>query len=205
MYIVALTGGIGSGKSETAGQFAKLGVPIVDVDVIAHELTAAGNPFLKKIEHMFGAMVFNEDKSLNRAKLRAHVFANPDARIKLEQLIHPAIYDQAMQQLLLNEQALKPAYQLLVIPLLFESNRYQNVIHKTIVVDCDEQLQIQRAMSRSKLTEDEVRKMMTAQTTRAIRLKLADEIIENNGSREDLINKVNKLHKKLIKTCIVSK
>jgi dephospho-CoA kinase len=205
MYIVALTGGIGSGKSEAAIQFAKLGVPIVDLDVIAHELTAAGNPFLRKIEHVFGELVFNEDNSLNRAKLRAQVLANPAERIKLEQLIHPTIYDQAIKQILLNEETQKPAYQLLVIPLLFESKRYHSIINKIIVVDCNEQLQIQRAMNRSQLNEDEVRGIMAAQASRTTRLKLADEVIDNSGSREDLITKVNKLHKKLIKTCIVSK
>jgi dephospho-CoA kinase len=205
MYIVALTGGIGSGKSEAAKQFAKLGAPIVDVDVIAHQLTARENPFLKKIEHLFGRQFFNEDNSLNRAKLRAHVLQNPEQRIKLEQLIHPAIYEQALQQININEKTLNPAYQLLVIPLLFESNRYHNIVNKIVVVDCEEHQQIQRAMSRSKLSEDEVRSIMAVQSARASRLELANEVLENKGSRENLINKVNELHKKLIKTCIVSK
>lgn len=205
MYIVALTGGIGSGKSEAAKQFANLGVPVVDVDQIAHQLTATGSPLLKNIEQTFGQQVFNADNSLNRAKLRAHILKNPEQRIKLEQLIHPAIHDQALQQLELNEQMLKPAYHLLVIPLLFENNRYQHLVNKAIVVDCDEQLQVQRAMTRSQLTEKEVLAMMAAQTTRANRLRLADEVIENNGSLENLIAQVNELHKKLIKTCIVSK
>lgn len=205
MYIVALTGGIGSGKSEAAKQFAKLGVPIVDVDQIAHQLTAAGMPFLHHIEQMFGQQVFNADNSLNRAKLRALILENPEQRIKLEQLIHPAIHQQALQQLKLNQQMLRPTYQLLVIPLLFESNRYQDIINTAVVVDCDEQLQIQRAMTRSQLTEKEVLAIMAAQIARAKRLALADEVIENNGSLENLIAQVNELHKKLIKTCIVSK
>jgi len=91
------------------------------------------------------------------------------------------------------------------VPLLFESNRYRNAINKIVVVDCEESLQIKRAMARSKLTEDEVRAIMAAQTTRAIRLKNADEIIENNGSLEELVENVKKIHKKLIRTCIVSK
>ena len=91
MYIVALTGGIGSGKSEAARQFAQLGVPVVDSDVIAHELTAPGSPVLSEIEHMFGSGVLHEDGSLNRARLRAHVLNNPAERIKLEHLLHPTI------------------------------------------------------------------------------------------------------------------
>lgn len=205
MYIVALTGGIGSGKSEAAKQFAKLGVPIVDVDVISHQLTANGNPLLMHIQQAFGKQVFNEDLSLNRAKLRAHVLANPTERIKLEQLIHPAIHHEALVQLNANQKKLQPDYQILVIPLLFENNRYQDIVNKVLVIDCDESLQIQRAMARSQLTEQEVLAIMAAQSTRATRLKLADEVIKNNDSREELINNVNKLHKKLIKTCIVSK
>ena len=205
MYIVALTGGIGSGKSEAARQFAQLGVPVVDTDVIAHELTATGSPILSEIEHMFGAGVLNDDGSLNRAKLRALVLSNPADRVRLEGLLHPAIYERAIALLKDNESKLRPQYQILVIPLLFENNRYHNVIDRILVIDCDENTQISRAMTRSKLTEEEVKAMMAAQTSRKVRLNGADEIIENNHSLADLIDKINKLHNKLIKTCIVSK
>lgn len=205
MYIVALTGGIGSGKSEAAKQFAQLGVPVVDTDVIAHTLTATGSTMLSEISKIFGTGILNEDGSLNRASLRAHVLNNPAERIKLEKLLHPAIYEHAIKQLTDNDNRLSPQYQILVVPLLFENNRYQNAINKTLVIDCEESLQIKRAMARSKLTENEVTAIMAAQTTRAVRLKNADEIIENNGSLEELIKNVKKIHKKLIKTCIVSK
>jgi len=205
MYIVALTGGIGSGKSEAARQFAQLGVPVVDTDVIAHELTATGSPILSKIKHMFGAGVFNNDDSLNRSRLRAHVLSNPDERVRLEQLLHPAIHDRAMEQLKGNDRTLRPQYQVLVIPLLFESNRYRNVINTILVIDCDENMQISRAMTRSKLTKEEVKAIIAVQTSRKVRLNGADEVIENNGSLAELNEKVNKLHNKLIKTCLVSK
>lgn len=205
MYVVALTGGIGSGKSEAAKQFAALGVPVVDVDVISHALTDPGNPFLSELESIFGDAVFNADRSLNRAKLRTLVLADPQQRIKLEQLMHPAIYNEALRQLKENEEARQPAYQILVIPLLFENHRYQSVVNQALVVDCDEQLQIQRAMTRSQLSESEVRAIMAAQVSRAERLQLADEIIKNDGSLGQLNDQVNKLHKKFIKTCIVSK
>jgi dephospho-CoA kinase len=205
MYIVALTGGIGSGKSEASRLFTQLGVPVVDTDVIAHELTAKGSPILSEIEHMFGAEVLNEDGSLNRAKLRALVLSNPADRVRLEGLLHPAIYERAIALLKDNDSKLRPQYQILVIPLLFENNRYHNVIDKILVIDCDENTQISRAMTRSKLTEEEVKAMMAAQTSRKVRLNGADEIIENNHSLADLIDKINKLHNKLIKTCIVSK
>jgi len=205
MYIVALTGGIGSGKSEAARQFAKLGVPVVDTDVIAHELTAAGSPILPKLAQMFGAGVLNDDGSLNRPTLRAHVLSNPAERTRLEQLLHPAIYDRAMEQLKDNDSKLRSQYQVLVIPLLFENNRYNNAINTILVIDCDEKMQISRAMSRSLLSEQEVKAIMAAQTSRTVRLNGADEIMENNGSIAELNEKVNKFHNKLIKTCLVSK
>ena len=203
--IVALTGGIGSGKSEAARQFEALGVPIVDADVIAHALTATGQPILKEIARIFGADFLNADDTLNRAKLREHVFNNPTERLKLEALTHPAIHEQALKQLAENEKRLHPTYQILVMPLLFESNRYDGVADKILVIDCDESLQIKRAMARSSISESDVKEMMNAQVTRNVRLKSADEIIVNVGTLAELQEKVIQLHKKLIKTCIVSK
>ena len=205
MYVVALTGGIGSGKSEASRHFARLGIPVVDTDVIAHELTSIGSPLLEEIQHTFGTHFFNTDGTLNRAKLRQHVFNDANEKAKLEQLLHPAIYQQALQTLKNNEQNQHPSYQLLVVPLLFESTRYQSIANTTLVIDCDESLQIERAMSRSQLTADEVKKLMQAQTSRENRRNLADAIIDNSGSVHELTEKINEFHKKLIKTCIVSK
>jgi len=203
--IVALTGGIGSGKSEAARQFAALGVPIVDADVISHALTAAGQPLLTEISRIFGTDFINTNGTLNRAKLREYVFNNIAERLKLESLIHPAIHKHALEQLAENENLLHPAYQILVIPLLFENNRYNGVADKTLVVDCDESLQIKRAMARSNMSESDVKDMMNAQVTRNVRLKFADEIIVNDGTLAELQEKVALIHKKFIKTCIVSK
>ena len=203
--ILALTGGIGSGKSEAARQFEALGVPIVDADVISHALTATGQPILKEIARIFGADFLNADESLNRAKLREHIFNKPSDRLKLEALMHPAIHDQALKQLAENEKRLHPAYQILVMPLLFESNRYDGVADKILVIDCDESLQIKRAMARSNISESDVKEMMNAQVSRSVRLKSADEIIVNDGTLAELQEKVIRINKKLIKTCIVSK
>lgn len=205
MYIIALTGGIGSGKSEAAKQFVALGVPVVDTDVIAHALTATGEPTLLEIGRIFGSTFLNADGSLNRKKLSAHIFSDKAERLKLEALLHPIIHDEALKQLTDNEHQHHPAYQILVVPLLFENNRYQSDVNKTLVVDCDESLQVRRTIARSKLTESEVAAIIDAQTSRATRLKLADEVIMNNGSVAELAEKINKFHKKLIKTCIVSK
>jgi dephospho-CoA kinase len=205
MYVVALTGGIGSGKSEASKLFANLGIPVVDTDVIAHELNGLDSPVLKEIHRIFGADFLNADGTLNRAKLRTHIFSNADEKLKLEQLMHPAIYQKALQMLQENEQKLHPTYQLLVVPLLFESTRYQSISNTTLVIDCDESLQINRAMARSQLSADEVKKLMLAQTSRENRRNLADTIIDNNGTVSELAEKINEFHKKLIKTCIVSK
>ncbi|HOY70349.1 MAG TPA: dephospho-CoA kinase [Methylotenera sp.] len=208
MTIIALTGGIGSGKSEVSRQFAKLGVPIVDTDEIAHELTATGSPVLAQINQLFNADFLAKDGSLDRAKLRAHVFNSPSERQKLEALLHPLIRANALKKLAENEHQFHPSYQILVIPLLFESNQYAGLVHKTLLVDCAEDLQIQRAMARSQLDEAQVKAIMAAQVSRATRLKLADEVIENNGSLAELIENVAKMHKKLTKmavqTCIIN-
>lgn len=203
--IVALTGGIGSGKSEAARQFKALGIPIVDADVIAHELTAPNEPVFDAIKRTFGDAFINRDGTLNRAKLRKCVFESPAERIKLEALIHPAIHERALKQLAENERLLQPDYQILVIPILFENNRYDGVANKILVIDCDEILQIQRTMARSQISEFEVKEVMRAQVPRSLRLKLADEVITNNGSLSELQENVTEFHKNLIKTCIVSK
>jgi len=203
--IVALTGGIGSGKSEAAKQFEALGVPIVDVDVIAHALTSVNQPILKEISRLFGTDFINTDGTLNRSKLREHVFNNPAERLKLEATIHPAIHTQALKQLADNEQRLSPTYQILVVPLLFETNRYDGVVDMTLVIDCDEGLQIKRAMARSSINESDVKEIMKAQVTRNVRLNFADEVIVNDGTLAELQEKIMLTHKKLIKTCIVSK
>ncbi|MDP1596633.1 MAG: dephospho-CoA kinase [Methylotenera sp.] len=205
MIVIALTGGIGSGKSEAAKQFKKLGVPVVDTDAIAHALTAAGEPLLTEIGRIFGMEFLNADGTLNRAKLRAHILSDAKERLKLEALLHPAIHARAVKQLTANQNQLHPLYQVLVVPLFFENNRYQAIMHKILAIDCDEALQIERAMARSGLSEPEVKAMMAAQVCRETRRKLSDEVIENNGSVEDLAKKINELHKKLINTCIVNK
>ncbi len=205
MQTIVLTGGIGSGKSEAARQFAALGVPVVDVDAIAHALTAKGQPMLAEIRQLFGAEVLQADGDLDRAKLGAVVFNDPEQRIKLEALMHPAIYAQAMQQLKEHADNGTAPYQILVIPLFFESTRYQHVPDKILVIDSHESLQLARSMHRNGSTAAAVHAVMAAQVSRERRLAGADEVIENNGSLTELQEKVEQIHKKFIKTCIVNK
>ena len=202
MWIVGMTGGIGSGKSEAAKAFAALGVPIVDLDGISHALTKPGQSTLAEITQVFGQAILNEKGELDRTALRQKIFSNEQAKIQLEAIMHPAIYKQVLQQLEQNKSA---PYQILDIPLLFESDRYLKLIHRSLVIDCDPTTQIDRASKRSGLSETEVKKIINAQMPREQRNQLADDVLTNNGSLEQLREKVAQLHEKYINTCAFDK
>jgi dephospho-CoA kinase len=202
MFVVALTGGIGSGKSEAAKIFAELGVPVTDVDVISHDLTASNQPLINDIKANFGKQYITPEGALNRAAMRKLIFEDAVARDKLNTLLHPAIYVEAVKQLQQNAQA---PYQILAIPLLFESPRYAKHIDRILLIDCDESIQIARVKQRSLLPESEIIHIINAQTPRQVRLKLADDIIENNENVEKLREKILDIHQKYLNTCIVSK
>jgi dephospho-CoA kinase len=201
LLIIGLTGGIGSGKSEVSRLFSELGVPIVDVDVISHQLTAKGQSTLQAIANQFGTIVLNKDGSLNREYLREIVFNNPEARHALEAIMHPAIYDQAMIELNRNKAI---PYQILAVPLLFESTRYQKLINRSLVIDCDSATQIDRASKRDGSSKSQIEKIIAAQIPRETRNQLADDIITNNGSLDDLKEKVIQLNDKYRNTCAVT-
>lgn len=197
MLVIGLTGGIGSGKSTVAELFAELGVPVTDTDQIAHQLTAPGQPILKEIAAIFGTQVLTADGSLYRAALRAMVFSDEHARRTLEELLHPKI--RAAVATAITGHANTPGgYQIIVVPLLVETGAYQQLIQRTLVVDCPEEMQIQRVMQRAKLGETEIRAIMAAQCSREQRLAQADDVISNDNDMETLAKKVADLHKKYI-------
>ena len=202
MFIVGMTGGIGCGKSEATRIFAELGVPIVDVDMISHQLTTTGQPILEEITKLFGNEVLNSDGSLNRGALRKKIFANDDARKKLEAILHPAIYEQAIEALKKNASA---PYQILAIPLLFESDRYLNIINRSLVIDSNVEMQIDRASKRDGLSRDAIQKIIDVQMPREKRNARADEVILNDGSIAELEEKIRQLHEKYINTCVINK
>ena len=202
MFIVALTGGIGSGKSAAAKIFAELGVPVTDVDVISHEITAANQPLVNDIKVNFGNDYITPEGALNRAAMRKLVFSDDAARLKLNALLHPAIYAAAMLQLQASKDA---SYQILVVPLLFDSPRYLPHINRILVIDCDESSQIARVKQRSKLAESEIINIIKAQTSRKKQLTLANDVIENNENIEKLRENILQIHQKYLNTCIVSK
>jgi dephospho-CoA kinase len=201
MYVVALTGGIGAGKSEAAKIFASLGVPIVDVDVISRRLTGPGQPIMDKIAEAFGRDFLTEDGALNRPAMRERIFANDEDRKKLEAILHPVIHSHALRELDQNREA---PYQILAIPLFFETNRYSGLVKRILLVDCDESLQISRTMNRNGMTEHTVRAIIAAQASRSYRRALANDIIENNGSIDALAEKVKELHEKYMQACLLS-
>lgn len=200
--IVGLTGGIGSGKSAAAAQFAALGTPVIDVDVISHQLTAAGQPAVLAIARELGNDMLNADGTLNRAAVRSKVFEDAAARQQLEGILHPAIYEEA--QRLLQQVRNTAPYCIIVVPLLFESERYQQLIDRSLLIDCEESIQIARTMQRSQMSEIEVKNIMAAQLSRETRRQLANDIISNNGSLDELQKNVIAFHQKYINPCIVS-
>jgi len=198
MYIIGMTGGIGSGKTEATKLFTELGVPIVDADIISHELTARGQVTLKEIAQAFGQDILNDDGDLNRTALRKKVFANSEARKSLEDILHPAIFNKALEALKKNASA---PYQILAIPLLFESDRYLEIISRSLVIDSPIEMQITRASKRDGLLEADIQKIIDVQMSRTKRNSLADDLILNDGSIEELRQKIKQLHEKYINTC----
>lgn len=190
-YRVGLSGGIGSGKSTVAALFQELGVQIIDSDAIAHRLTQVRGEAIPLIRGAFGDAYINADGALNRAKMRSLVFSHDDAKVRLEAILHPLILSQMMEEA---ETAAGVPYVILVIPLLFEFPGFRALVHRTLVVDCPEETQIQRTMARSALSREEVRTIMARQISRADRLKLANDIIQNEDSLEELRPRVLELH-----------
>ncbi|MGH8751306.1 MAG: dephospho-CoA kinase [Burkholderiales bacterium] len=194
IFTVGLTGGIGSGKSSAARLFAERGAALIDADFIAHELTRPGRPALAAIRAEFGDSVFLPGGALDRAQLRRKVFADAQARKKLEALLHPLIRAQILKQLA----DCRSAYALLVVPLLLETGSLREQVQRVLVVDCAEEQQIVRSMARSGLSETEVRAIMATQIERAARLKLADDVLPNGGTPQQLEQHVDSLHRKYL-------
>lgn len=199
MFVVGLTGGIGSGKSEVAKLFETLGVSVVDVDVISHQLTANNHPILAEIYTALGSQFKRADGSLDRAALREKIFQDPKAKATLESILHPAIFSEALTALEINSKQNKAlAYQVLVVPLLFESNRYRPIVDRILVIDCPEDKQISRVMARSQMTEAQVKAIIQQQTPRMQRIQNADDVILNNSDLANLREKINEYNKKIL-------
>ncbi len=194
--VVGLTGGIGSGKTAVSDWFAEKGIDIIDADVIAHQIVAKGSTTLQSIADKFGAWVIAETGELDRQQLRDYVFNNPNALVDLESITHPAIRRQAHQQL---EQA-DSAYVIISAPLLLESSEagLASLCDCILVVDVPEDLQLIRASQRDGQTSKKIQAVMNNQFSRQKRLSMADKVVVNDGTLEELYDKLQVLHKKFL-------
>ncbi len=190
MLVVGLTGGIGSGKSAVAERFARRAVPVIDTDVIAHDLTRAGGAALQEIRRHFGDAILGADGALDRAALRRLVFADPAARRVLESILHPRIRQGVAQQLA----ALDVPYALVVVPLLVETGGWSDTVQRVLLVDCPASIRIERVMRRSGLSRADVLAIMSAQADDAARRAVADDVLDNTGAPGDLDAAVAQLH-----------
>lgn len=188
-FRVGLTGGIGSGKTTVANVFAALGIAVVDADIVARDVVAAGTDALAQISTHFGPQVLTADGQLDRAKLRQIVFADANAKDWLNQLLHPRIRQQMLQQL---DSAASP-YCLLVAPLLLE-NQLDRLVDVVLVVDVAPETQVNRTMQRDQNSAELVKSIMAAQCNRAERLAAADYVINNDAPPAMLAGEVAKLH-----------
>lgn len=196
--VVGLTGGIGCGKSTVAGRFATLGAGIVDTDLIARALTASGGDAMSAIRQTFGADFVLPDGSLDRIRMRQHVFTDATARKKLESLLHPLIHKAAKQQLA----RLAPyySYLLLVVPLLARSPDFRQLCDRILVVDCNSATQLARIMQRDTINKTEANAIIAAQTPRDAQLALADDVIRNDGPGSALETQIEALDRQYRQT-----
>ena len=188
-FIVALTGGIASGKSAIADRFAALGASVLDADLVARELVLPGSPALAEIVEGFGADVLDANGALDRGAMRARVFADADARRRLEAILHPRIRATLRERAC----AAEGPYVLLVIPLLAESGRY-DWVDRVLVVDTPREVQSQRLLARDGITEELADSMIDAQASRERRLALADDVILNDATLADTQAGIAALH-----------
>lgn len=188
--IIGLTGGIACGKSTVAELFTAHGAGLVDTDRIAHQLTAPGGAAMPAIAARFGTDMLRPDGALDRVAMRALVFAEPSRRTELEAILHPLIRSASLTQL----QSCTAPYVLLAVPLLVETGHYLPLCRRVLVIDCAEAIQLQRVMARSNLSEAEAHRIIASQATRAARLAVADDVLDNSGSPTALPAQVAKLH-----------
>lgn len=190
-FVVGLTGGIASGKSLVSDLFAELDVPIVDADIIAHEVVARGSTGLAAVIATFGKQVLDKEGRLDRSIMRRLIFSDPEKKLVLEKILHPLIMEEAGNQLK-NQSA---AFTVFVIPLLAEKH-LQDRVDRVLLVDSSEKLQIERLMQRDKCSEEQARSALDNQASRTQRLAVADDIISNDSDIDSVFQQVKILCKK---------
>ena len=192
-YVVGVTGGIGSGKSAATAEFERLGITVVDADIVSRQVVMPGSPCLQAIAEHFGSDLLTDKGGLDRKALRQKIFSDPAEKDWLNSLLHPAIREKILAQL---EQASSP-YVILSAPLLLENN-LDKYCQRVLVVDVPEELQLQRTIQRDESPKEEVEAIMKAQLSREARLRKADDILNNEGSIDELRQQVNQLHQRYL-------
>ena len=187
--IIGLTGGIGSGKSEVSRRFQALGITVIDADIIARQVVDPNQPALQHIVTHFGKNILNANGTLNRAQLRQIIFSNALEKIWLENLLHPIIREETIQQL----HSAKSTYVILASPLLLETTQHQ-MVDRILAIDASEELQLTRASERDQNNREQIKKIMATQMSHVDRCTKADDIIHNHGDLAELDEQVKKLH-----------
>ena len=195
MFIIGMTGGIGSGKSEALKIFESLNIKVIDLDNIAKEITDSSHQAIQEIKLVFGDAIFDKDNRLDRKKLREIIFSEKDQKINLEKILHPKILEEVMKRLnvLSNE-----SYVVIDIPLLFETNQYTSLISRSLVIDCKVTDQIERVKKRDGIDTSVIQSIIEQQVGRNYRIERADDIVVNDGSIEKLEESIKVLHKKYL-------
>lgn len=195
--VIGLTGGIASGKTTVANLFnQEFAIEIVDADIVARQVVEPDTPGLNAITEKFGNQVIQKDGTLDRAKLREIIFSQPESKAWLNQLLHPMIRKQMLDELT----KVKSDYALLVIPLMVENN-LQSLADKILVVDVDEETQIQRTVERDKVDASQAKSILASQASREQRLAIADYVIKNDAKNQKLLPQITELHQKFLEIC----
>lgn len=193
MLEIGLTGGIGSGKTRVADMFAARGAALIDTDLLAHEITAPGGSAIAPLLEAFGPRCLRPDGAMDRDAMRALVFSDPDAKARLEGITHPLIRQLTEARAAAVRAAGQHPYLIYVVPLLVESGTWRARVGRVLVVDCQEDTQVARVMARNGFTRDQVQAIMQKQATRAARLAVADDVIDNDGPPDALAPQVERL------------
>ena len=191
-YVVGLTGGIGSGKSEVAQAFADLAADVLDADAVAHAVSAPGEAGHAAVVEAFGTECLQPNGAIDRGWLRERAFADPVFRDRLERALHPLIIARVREAI----EAWRGLYGILVVPLLLERGGLMSSVERVLVVDCPEELQVRRVVARSGLLPSEVRAIMATQLSRSERISRADDIIDNSGTQAAIKPQVEALDRR---------
>lgn len=190
MLVVGLTGGIAAGKSTATAFFQERGVPVIDADEVARDVVAAGTPGLAAVAAAFGAQILQANGTLDRRRLREVVFADPAERRRLEAILHPLIQTEIRARL----QQVRGPYCILAVPLLIESAALRALVHRVLVIDVPEEVQLARLMQRDGMSAEQCHAMLAAQASRAHRLEAADDVVDNATDVTALQRQLDSVH-----------